>query len=66
MTNTEKTPEWWMDKVGEITAGVTGFCEDTPSGYQVVAISSNLPGEGLVGLFLNSLPDDKRVVVHDV
>jgi hypothetical protein len=58
--------EFWMDRVGEIAAGVTGFEEETDSGLHVVAISSNLPGEGLVSLYLNDLPDDRRVMVHDV
>ena len=55
-----------MDKVGEIAAGVTGFAEETDSGRHIVAISSNLPGEGMVSLYLNDLPDDRRVMVHDV
>jgi hypothetical protein len=58
--------EFWMDQVREIGAGVTGFEEETASGLHVVAISSNLPGEGLVSLYLNGLPDDRRVIVHDV
>jgi hypothetical protein len=58
--------EFWMDKVGEIAAGLTGFEEETDSCLHIVAISSNLPGEGMVSLYLNDLPDDRRVMVHDV
>jgi hypothetical protein len=58
--------ESWIDKVAEISAGVTGFQEETDSGLQVVAISSDLPGQGLVSLYFDALPDDRRVMVHDV
>jgi hypothetical protein len=57
---------FWMDKIGEIAAGVTGFHEETESGLHIVAISSDMPSQGAISMYLDSLPDDRRVVVHDV
>jgi hypothetical protein len=56
----------WMDKVGEFAPGLTGFSEETETGFHVVAITSSEPGKGHFSDFLDSLPDDKSVTFHDV
>jgi hypothetical protein len=56
----------WMDKVGQFAPGLTGFCEETASVVHVVAVTSREPGKGYFKKFLDSLPDDKAIIFHDV
>ena len=56
----------WMDEVGEIAPGITGFMKETPEKVDVVAVVSSDPGKGNFSRFLDNLPADKTVTFHDV
>ena len=56
----------WMDEVGEIAPGITGFMAQTEGKVDVVAVVSDEPGKGNFSRFLDLLPVDKLVTFHDV
>src|SRR5882724_7567776 len=56
----------WMDEIGEIAPGITGFMAHNEGGIDVVALSSDDPQKGNFSRFLDSLQEDRRVTFHDV